>query len=318
MISFIIIGKNEGWKLSKCFESVFNFIKSNSIKDYEVIYVDSKSIDDSIERAEAFPEIKIFLITGVCNAAIARNIGAKESKGDILFFIDGDMEILANFYKAAFNENMNLRYEFISGCWINFNYDSSWNLISKLNYKKNIKDEYEHTTGGIFIITKNLWEEVGGMRTKYMRNQDLDLGLRLSKIGYPILRKKEIIANHHTIPYNDNKRKWKLLFNSSEFYPMVLFREHILYKKAWKIFIFENYTLLFFLLSILISFTCSSYYFFIIYFFILLYKSFRTPKSFIIDKVIHALKLFLRDIFRLFALLLFFPSNKKIEYKKIQ
>ena len=30
MISFIIIGRNEGWKLTKCFESVSDTIKQNS------------------------------------------------------------------------------------------------------------------------------------------------------------------------------------------------------------------------------------------------------------------------------------------------
>jgi glycosyltransferase involved in cell wall biosynthesis len=79
MISFIIIGRNEGWKLTKCLQSVFETIAYNKLKNAEVIYVDSKSTDDSIERAKAFDKVKVLLITGECNAAIASNIGAKEA-----------------------------------------------------------------------------------------------------------------------------------------------------------------------------------------------------------------------------------------------
>lgn len=93
MISFIIIGRNEGWRLEKCFTSVFKTIKKDNIESFEVIYVDSKSTDNSVNVAKSYEEIKVFQIVGVCNAAIARNVGAKEAKGDILFFIDGDMEI---------------------------------------------------------------------------------------------------------------------------------------------------------------------------------------------------------------------------------
>lgn len=230
MISFIVIGKNEGWKLTKCMESVFNFIDTNFIIDCEIIYVDSRSTDDSLERVQRFTGLKIYQITGECNAAIARNIGAKESTGNIIFFIDGDMEIQADFYKAAFDENGNLKYDFTSGNWVNFNYNYKWESISisKSNFARNINDDvFEHKTGGIFIINRWLWDKVGGMRTKYKVSEDYDLALRLSKDGYPILRKKEIICKHHTIPYQDSKRIWQSLFNGSDLFPMALFRDHI-------------------------------------------------------------------------------------------
>ena len=50
MISFIVIGRNEGWKLTKCFESIYDTINYNKLINYEIIYVDSASTDDSIDR----------------------------------------------------------------------------------------------------------------------------------------------------------------------------------------------------------------------------------------------------------------------------
>ncbi len=59
-ISFIIIGRNEGWKLTKCLESVMRAIKFNRLSNYEVFYVDSKSTDDSIHRAKRFKTQRCF------------------------------------------------------------------------------------------------------------------------------------------------------------------------------------------------------------------------------------------------------------------
>ena len=64
MISFIIIGKNEGAKLKKCFTSIVKTINENNIDAYEVIYVDSNSTDNSIDIAKKYNIIKIFKITG--------------------------------------------------------------------------------------------------------------------------------------------------------------------------------------------------------------------------------------------------------------
>lgn len=97
MISFIVIGKNEAKTLNQCFKSIFKTVEYNNLNEYEINYVGSDSTDTSIEIAMQFKGIRIFKITGVCNAAIGRNIGAKESKGDVLYFIDGDMEIMPNF-----------------------------------------------------------------------------------------------------------------------------------------------------------------------------------------------------------------------------
>jgi len=124
MISFIIIGKNEGWKLLKSIESVFKAIEINKIKNSEVIYVDSKSTDNTLNAIKKYKNLKIVLIEGETNAAVARNIGFKESANQNLVFIDGDMEIKSDFLPLILDNNNNLKYPFCSGNWINYNYDS--------------------------------------------------------------------------------------------------------------------------------------------------------------------------------------------------
>ena len=183
MISFIIIGRNEGWKLSNCIQSIIDLIKHNQIDTFEIIYVDSNSADNSIERAKEFGIVKIFQLTGDMNAAIARNIGAKEAKGDVFFFIDGDMEINKEAFFELFDDNMNLKFDFISGDFQDFNYENkgSKEYIYKEMYHKNKKIKKEFITGGLFAINKNKWFLVNGMRNVFINGEDMDLGLRLSK-----------------------------------------------------------------------------------------------------------------------------------------
>ena len=54
MISFTIIGKNEGWRLEKCLQSVVSIVEQDEITDIEIIYVDSQSTDDSVVLAKQY------------------------------------------------------------------------------------------------------------------------------------------------------------------------------------------------------------------------------------------------------------------------
>mgnify|MGYP006421862937 CR=1 FL=1 len=308
MISFIVIGRNEGWKLTKCFKSIFTTIKQNCLSGVEIIYIDSHSTDDSLFRSKRFKTIKIFTITGKCNAAIARNIGVKESVGDYLFFIDGDMEINPDFLPLVYNEKNGLLYNFVSGNWINYEYNDKWSKISK-STRKNIKvDSFEFTTGGIFLIKRNLWFMAGGMKSKLNRSQDIDFGLRLAKKGFLLTRKKEIIAIHHTIPYNEKKRKWQLLLSGALFYKIVLLRDNFFNKYQWKLFLRENYTFLTLLVLCSISMITLNIYFLLIYFSVIFCRILLGKKYSFKIVVVDIFYFPICEISLFFALFLFWPK----------
>lgn len=254
MISIIIIGKNEGWRLTKCLESIYKIIDSSQIK-FEVIYVDSNSSDDSIERALIYENIKIFKVIGQCNAAVARNIGANESTGDILFFVDGDMEIQQDFFKYIFNEKNQLVSEYVTGHLDDYFYDDKGTFITKSprTYTNVIPKDIEvlSENGGIFMITKEKWIEVGGMNSKFKVNEDLDLAIRLRKKNVKIIRIPQLICLHHTIDYRNEKRMWNMLFSGYTLYPAIILREHLLDVYVIKRFIRSNYSAIFLLLAIL-------------------------------------------------------------------
>lgn len=331
MITFIIIGRNEGWKLTKCLQSVYDTISYNKLDEYEVIYVDSKSTDDSIERAKQFGGINIIKITGVCNAAIARNIGARESAGDILFFIDGDMEIKTEFLEKILDAEGNFEFDVVTGHLIDRVYDTYDNFIVERprTYKNKIPSKSIEllTFGGIFVINRRLWEQVGGMKTKYARAQDLDLCLRLKKAGQKVLRFNFLIAVHNTIDYRNNKRMWKMLLSGNLLYAVVIFRDHIREKKVSLMIIRQHYTSLLLILLLLSVLFIEKYWIITIlgYLIILSVRAIKNAKISVLGKEVNivsycfqrVLYQVLRDIFFLIGIVTFFPKSYRLEYDKV-
>ena len=306
MISFIIIGKNEGWRLQKCLQSISCMVEQDAIANYEIIYVDSQSTDNSIGLAKPYGA-KVFLITGECNAAIARNIGAKEAMGDILFFIDGDMELFSGFLPKVLTQDGRLEYPFISGIFNDVVHDLDWNYLHtsrRHKLQEGDADSVETTTGGLFLIEHSLWDKVGGMDTRFKRSQDYDLGLRLSQMGYSLHRKAILLANHYMRQYtirNDYVGNVK--------YTALLLRKHWNNVNYLKIFVKQQYTTILLLLSIVLSFI--SPWFMLIYIIGIAYKNIRQRTC------EQCWMPIVRDMVLLWALIFFKPSQYELEYKRV-
>lgn len=306
MISFIIIGKNEGWRLQKCLQSISYVVEQDAIANYEIIYVDSQSTDNSIELAKQYGA-KTFLITGECNAAIARNIGAQEAIGGILFFIDGDMELFPEFLPQVLSTDNQLEYPFISGIFNDIVHDLDWNYLHtsrRHKLQEGDADSVETTTGGLFLIEHSLWDKVGGMDTRFKRSQDYDLGLRLSQMGYPLHRKAILLANHYMRQYtirNDYVGNVK--------YTALLLRKHWNNIDYLKIFIKQQYTTVLLLISIILSFVSSLSLF--LYVGALSYKNLKQKN---LKRWWNPM---VRDCIFLWALLFVVPNKYGLNYKKV-
>ena len=84
-ISVIIPNYNGGKTIGDCLEAVL----ASDYGEFEVIVVDDCSSDDSIEVIKRFP-CKLVRLDRHSGAAKARNAGAWQSRGEILFFTDAD------------------------------------------------------------------------------------------------------------------------------------------------------------------------------------------------------------------------------------
>jgi glycosyltransferase involved in cell wall biosynthesis len=318
MISFIIIGKNIENTISTCLNSVFRFIKTNNIIDYEVIYVDSDSVDSSISIAQKYP-VTIFQLQGEVNSAIGRNIGVKNSKGDILFMVDGDMELLPDFYKSIFNENTRkLLYPFNNGYLCHKYYDDGFKNIYIRCEKIPDKPIYRSVTGGLMIVDRHLWEKLDGMDERLIRNQDLDFGLRMAKIGIPAKLHNELFAFHHTSEYFNKNRFSDFYFSRALLSSGILMRKYVFnwaYLKRYYMYVI-NVVILIMVFGMLIFNPIISVLLLIIYFIL---QCIRTIKT--IEKRKYILRSFTFKFFFsfycLYGLLCYYPPKPRYTITKL-
>lgn len=95
-VSVIIATKNEGSVIDLCLKSVYN----QSLLPIEVILVDGRSTDDTLEIAKQYP-VKIIIETGKRSPSNARNIGVENAIGDIVLILDADTELDVDCIKNA-------------------------------------------------------------------------------------------------------------------------------------------------------------------------------------------------------------------------
>ena len=103
MISVIVLSKNNDDTLDKCLKSI---IESDGEK--EIIVVDAHSTDNTPQILRKYRgKIKVVYDEGK-GIGIARNIGVKHSKGDIICFVDADACVSKDHFtkiKRFFNEH---------------------------------------------------------------------------------------------------------------------------------------------------------------------------------------------------------------------
>ncbi len=197
-ISFVIIGKNEAFNIKRCITS----IKSLDINyKYEIIYIDSNSSDDSKSIAKDIDDIRFLVVkSNFYSAGLSRNIGASLANGKYIFFLDGDMEIQIdsdiNFIIEYMQKNRNCKI--VSGKLNEIIYGTNNEVLYELPDRYFVDNEIEELNepGGVFIVDKCIFEDVGGFNPIIRCNEELQL-YSMIKLKYDMIRTNKLICIHH-------------------------------------------------------------------------------------------------------------------------
>ena len=168
----------------------------------EIIVVADGDTDGSWHVAEEFG-VKILRLPARGGPAHARNLGAHEAQGDILFFMDADVAIPPNTIEqitSTFNLNPGLAALFGS-------YDNEPEAKNFLSQYKNLFHHYIHQRacneastfwGACGAIRHDVFMSIGGFDEHYRQPsiEDIELGYRLKQAGHKIWLCKDLQVKH--------------------------------------------------------------------------------------------------------------------------
>lgn len=189
LVSVVITTYNRAEYIKRAIKSVL----TQTYKNIEVIIVDDSSIDETpsilSELSEREPKIIILINKTNLGAVKSANIGVKGSKGKYIARLDDDdfwrdakkLEKQVSFFE------MNPEYNLVGGGVIKI--DKEGKEIIRYLSPENDKDirktilinnVFVHST---VLFRRNIFEKVGGYDERFVFGEDMELWLRMGKIG---------------------------------------------------------------------------------------------------------------------------------------
>jgi glycosyltransferase involved in cell wall biosynthesis len=203
----VVIGRNEGERLRRCFESLGLKVSDNqadvtSRHPARVVYVDSGSTDGSVGVALSFGASVVELdLSSPFTAARARNEGlAKlcELEPEIYHvqFIDGDCSTANNWIYSACNFlDEHSQYAVVTGrLRERFPSASIYNRLCDMEWNTPIGDA--QSCGGIAMMRVAALREVGGFNPTVIAGEEPELCIRLRQKGWRVRRLDVEMASH--------------------------------------------------------------------------------------------------------------------------
>jgi len=193
----VIIGRNEGERLRRCFASI-----PPSVPREMIVYVDSGSTDQSVNFAQSLDVFVVRLDMSIpFSAGRARNEGFNcltRMHRELRFvqFIDGDCELCAGWFEVA--EAYLAQHEncvVVAGRTIEkFPQKSIYNFLCDIEWKTTFGKV--SSCGGIFMIRKEPFMGIGGFNQDVTAGEEPEMCYRLRKLGWEIHRLDDRMVLH--------------------------------------------------------------------------------------------------------------------------
>lgn len=186
-------------------------------QDFEVIVVDGKSTDKTIEVANKFKsKLKLQVISSPKRgASYQRNLAAQKASFPDLVFFDADTQPCPEFLEKL-EQSISEQHFQVATAWLDPMSDKfvdklifwSYNLL----YLETLKNISPAGTGVFIYVRKQAFNKIHGFDESLSVSEDYDLCKRLFKAGF-----KFYVFHDPTIPFSvrrlDKVGRWKFISN---------------------------------------------------------------------------------------------------------
>ncbi|WP_373975555.1 glycosyltransferase family 2 protein [Chitinibacter sp. SCUT-21] len=190
LISVVVIGHNEGQRLTRCLASV----RECHYPAIELIYVDSHSSDDSATRASYLADQVYFAQQK--GAAAARNVGLSHAKGEWIMFLDGDTRLAPQFLNQAMAElQQNSQLACVWGHRFE-RYPRQSIYVQVLDLDWRYQPGETAFCGGDALFRRSALTSVNGFNARLIAGEEPELCCRLRQQGWRILHIDAAMTQH--------------------------------------------------------------------------------------------------------------------------
>jgi glycosyltransferase involved in cell wall biosynthesis len=193
-VSVVIPARNEEKYIKKCIESILN----NDYPNKEIMVVDGMSSDRTLEILKKYKEVKL-LTNPDKITPIALNIGIENATGDYIMIAGAHSTYSKNYISECIKRLDEGKCEIAGGKVITRPGSDTKKAIaiSKVlshpfgiggaRYRINSQKEMYVDTVAYGIYKKEVFEKVGTFNPNLVRNQDIEMNLRIKNAGMRIL-----------------------------------------------------------------------------------------------------------------------------------
>jgi glycosyltransferase involved in cell wall biosynthesis len=186
----------------RCLTACLQALAASETQPLECIVVDDGSTDASAETASRYGA-KVLSTGGRTGPAHARNIGARQAAGEIIFFIDSDVCVHRDTLSRLISDFKGKpELDAVIG-----SYDDSPEQQDVLSMYRNLMHRYVHQHGntqattfwsGCGAIRRSVFLQYGGFDETYRRPaiEDIELGYRLVAGGHTIMLDRDVEVKH--------------------------------------------------------------------------------------------------------------------------
>lgn len=196
-VAFIIPAYNEAEMLPSALDSIDRY--ASSIGKYEVIVVDNLSTDGTgmIAAGKGARVIS----SNAKTIGASRNLGAGNSRADLFIFLDADITLTQEWSLNAprIIDNVAKNPFLISGSDCRIGNSAGW--VAKTWFDApGLKTSGLYIGSAHLIISRILFERLGGFDESLKTGEDYDICLRARAMGAQLVKEPSLKVIHHGVP----------------------------------------------------------------------------------------------------------------------